>query len=293
MHRFVNAVAVAVLTGASLSGCATQRSHLSGTVASATDAGALPGDGAVITAAVFGSLEPSPVFTVQGLLEIKGEPVTDSLVVIAVIDDVSANTVIFESEPLTLEVVDGRFTRTINLPEAQEIAGAGDLAVSFIDAKSGQPVGGALPITFAPRAWAAQYAAQAGTASTAGSASSAGTANFATTAGTAAALTNDSSVLLELEPGYGNYGAGYDQLRATRVGNMVFLSGLPQTLGAGIGTFATLPEGMRPSGRHIFSASSNGQYVRVDVLADGRISLLTMPQVGWFSVTGLSFPVAP
>lgn len=275
-----------------LSGCASQQTIGTGDT-EPSDLHAA-GDGYVITAAMFGDPALNPVFTVQGLLEIKGEPVTADITVVALITDVSIEDVIFETKPFVLNAVEGRFTENVPLPEPQTFVESGDLAVSFIDAATGDPVGGLIPMTFAPRAWAAQYAATAGDAGFAAEAGFASQAGNAQTANVAGSLAGNTTFDLQLINGYDNYGNTYDTAKATRIGNMVFLSGLVSEPG-GSTLFAELPVGFRPAARHLFWVpnSLNANQIRVDVLPDGRLLRITGGSLDWFSLSGIAFPVAP
>lgn len=251
---------------------------------------------AVITAAMLGGPALSPIFTVQGLLEDASGPVNTTMQVYALIRETpeAGGEVIFETERTPMVVVDGLFTIELELPDPEDLAMAGDLVVDLRNLDDDLPVAGPLPMRFAPRAWAAQYARQAGSASSATTAVNAISANSANTAAVANALTNDQTASISLVNGFENYLFSYDIAQATRVGNMVFLSGLVDTDNATSSIFATLPANMRPAGRHIFSASANGQYIRVDVLASGQMTLVSpLPAVGWFSLSGMAFPVAP
>lgn len=283
-------VIMAVVTGAALSGCATRQAG-----PTTPNTGPIAGDRMVITAAVFGGPALSPIFTIQGVLADGAGPVNGSIPVYALIRETEAagGEVIFETPETVLVADEGLFALELTLPDPEDLANAGDLIVELYNASDDTKVGAPLPMRFTPRAWTAEFARTAESAGSALAANSANTANFANSAAVADTLSNDRSIGLDYSAGYENYGFGYDDARATRVGNIVFLSGLVEMTGGGGGVIAILPADMRPIGRHIFSASSNGQYVRVDVLADGRVQLLTPPQVGWFSLTGLSFPVAP
>ena len=149
---------------------------------------------------------------------------------------------------------------------------------------------------FTPRAWSAQYASRAGEAESAGTASFASSAGSAQSAAVAGTLAGSSTIELQLVNGYTNYGNTYDVARATRVGNMVYLSGLGDESGVFSGSvFAELPEEFRPIGRHLFIVPNSifNSQIRVDVLPSGSITRITGGGLDWFSLTGISYPVAP
>lgn len=211
----------------------------------------------------------TPDFTVQGVLHDAGGPVTDTIPVIATIEEVGSGSTLWTSPILALVAQDGLFRVDVPLPDAAGLAAAGDLQVVFEDAGTMTPIGGPLAMTFSPRAWAAEYAK---------------------TAGVAAAIEGDETVDLAPEPGWSNYGSGYSPIRATRVGKMIHLSGL--VAGSNYSAIATLPPGFRPSERNMCAGMSQNNLVRIDVFTDGRIYFTTGTSVGFISLNGISFPAA-
>ena len=254
-----------------------------------------------MTAAMLGEPAVSAVFTVQGRLEDAGGPVTDNIPVIALYRETEAagGEVVFETPVLPLVVQDGLFTVELPLLEAEELAFAPDLEVVFIDAVTEVPIGAPIALRFTPRAWAAEFArfadtaASAGTAASVTTAASANSASFATSAAVADALSDQQTIEPVLAAGFSNYGFTYDGLRATRVGNMVFLSGTVRSDTGSTGVFATLPPSMHPLGRHTFNVISGNSTTRVDVRDNGSLFLVNPPNNDWFSVSGIAYPVAP
>jgi len=97
------------------------------------------------------------------------------------------------------------------------------------------------------------------------------------------------------EPAHGDgwvdYGGAYQGLQLERVGDTVHLAGLLKPTGSRQALLATLPEGMRPSGRLIFLTSRHTTPSRVDVLPDGRVLWVTGGTIPWQSLSGIAFPV--
>ena len=238
-----------------------------------------------VAAAVFGGLSATPEFTLQGVLTDTNGPVTGTLSVVARIEEAGSGT-LFTSPAFNLEVTDGLFAATIPLPSAALVAGAGDLVVQLTDADLSVPVGGPIPMTFAPRAWGAEFARMADAANFANDAASAG---HALTADEAQSLAGSGSIMLTPENGYSNYGSGYAPAQATKVGDMVYLSGLLSGSQLSV-AMATLPPEYRPAARHIFSVNQHTSTARVDVLADGRIVTVTGNSLSWIPLDGICFP---
>lgn len=152
---------------------------------------------------------------------------------------------------------------------------------------------------FALEAFTAQSATNAENANNANNATNATNAQTAVSAQTADALTNDNTVTLSLNAPFSVYGNGYEAPEATRVGNVVHLSGLVD-VDATINNTAmtTLPVGMWPTGRIILSVNTQSTLYqgapprRFDVLPNGQIFLFQqINENDWFSLDGLSFIV--
>ncbi len=96
--------------------------------------------------------------------------------------------------------------------------------------------------------------------------------------------------LLSLQPGWRNYGGGFQSARAQVVNGMVLLSGLIR--GPRKGVVATLPAGYRPVKRHIFGMRGHGKSIRVDVLPNGQVIWVSGGlNRGWVSLSGMAFAV--
>ena len=89
-----------------------------------------------------------------------------------------------------------------------------------------------------------------------------------------------------LAPGVSGFGSGYADPSVHMVGNMVVLSGVVRP---GSGTIGTLPASARPAGRMVFIVWSGSNPARVDVLPDGRVSVVTGGS-SWISLNGIVFP---
>lgn len=69
----------------------------------------------------------------------------------------------------------------------------------------------------------------------------------------------------------------------------VWLAGLANRPSGTTATIATLPEGYRPRERKMFAVESNSAFGRVDVLADGTVSLVIGVAANWVSLENISF----
>ncbi len=101
------------------------------------------------------------------------------------------------------------------------------------------------------------------------------------------------TVDLTLLNGWVAYSAGFDTPRATRIGNVVTLSGLIKN--GTIGTVcAQLPAGWRPPAISLSATmnSNNTTVGRIDTYPDGSIYIITASSNSWVSLTGISFYVA-
>lgn len=100
--------------------------------------------------------------------------------------------------------------------------------------------------------------------------------------------------LLTLVNGWVSYDSGAHAIpRYRRVGARVFVEGVIRT-GAGTGTIATLPQGFRHTGNKlIFNQSSAGSpgTGRVDVYSGGEIVANGVPDNGYLSLNGITFPI--
>ena len=274
-----------------------------------------------ITAAVFENTTPAnPHFTVQGLLEANGEPVTKVYEVEVTIFDEDARRAIDQHAPLTLDAVDGLFTIDVPLTRADVYADAGRLTVRITTTDTFPiNIGSPIPLTYTPRAWAAEFAVAAqqaenadtadfattaGSADTAAQASNADKADFATTAGFATnanaanTLADHAEIPLPLNPGWVDLDESlgddtYTDPRAIRSGGFVRLTAVlsgdqHQTI------IATLPQGWRPEKRHIFITASiiTNEIARIDVSPSGNISFMSGANT-LLSLDGIVFPVGP
>lgn len=207
----------------------------------------------------------------------------------------------------------GRFQVEIPLADPAVMITFEDLLIDCRETGAMDPIA-TVPVRFNPRAWTAQHSKTSDTADEANFALEALTAQSATdadnaqnaqnaqnavSAQTADALTNDITVTLTLNTPFSVYGNGYDAPKATRVGNVVHLSGLvdvDETTNSSI--IAMLPVGMWPSERIILSVNTQSTLYngtpprRIDVLNNGQVILLQQLNSGqWFSLNGLSFIV--
>ena len=260
-----------------------------------------------IAAAVFAPARGAPTefFSFQFVLKDNGAPVQGPVSFkIDLVDDQDSvlTTTILEGQS---PAEGGRFDLMVQLPQdPDELLAPDFVAVRvFIDG-SEFPLAPDMEVKYSPMAWAAERARTAefaDSASSASFASSAGTASNATNAvnadfaDEAGQLTGDMTVNLvpNTTDGWSNYGFGYEDIKATRVGGMVFLSGLADGPNSGLSIITTLPEGFRPSARHIVYVDSQISPLRLDVLPDGRIFQQLGQHQGFVSLTGISFPAAP
>jgi hypothetical protein len=97
------------------------------------------------------------------------------------------------------------------------------------------------------------------------------------------------TVDLPLASGWRAYGSGYGTPTVTKMGNLVVVEGLIS------GNFsnthlATLPSGMRPGKRLIFSLNNHEGQARVDVLTNGQIHWVAgSKNHSWMSLSGITF----
>jgi len=222
---------------------------------------------------------PQRYYTVQGVLENGGTPVTGQHMV---------NTVLLQdgaaipdgSASMSVEFdLQGRFTARIPLDAAPEpFASDSEIGVQVSIFENGGyvAVGDPLPLDFAPRAYAAVYAETAGEV-----------ADVET---------------IELEPyfndGWTNFGFDLEHVRATRRGNMVFLEGAIENTGATSTVMLTLPEGFHPVKRHFgicwglrTTFGGHGPNYRVDVFSNGWVALSSpdLLDSDFISLNGLYF----
>ena len=94
---------------------------------------------------------------------------------------------------------------------------------------------------------------------------------------------------IPLAKGWANYGSGNAPAQAARQGNMVTLSGLIRTKRWNP-HLATLPKGLRPPKRMVFSVNNHAKSARVDVFPDGNIIWAGGGKDhGWISLAGITF----
>lgn len=153
--------------------------------------------------------------------------------------------------------------------------------------EAGEPIA----IDLAPRAYSSVYAIRSGTS------------DFADSADEANALTDVGVTDLApfYQPGWSDYGLGYQELRATRRGNLVTIEGLTRKVATPTDdVIVILPEDLRPNARLIFMAYGIDTYpgigpvYRIDVYPDGRVEVIEPTPVApmeWISLTGLSYRV--
>ncbi|MEM1186812.1 MAG: hypothetical protein AAGI53_17640 [Planctomycetota bacterium] len=104
--------------------------------------------------------------------------------------------------------------------------------------------------------------------------------------------------VLAMEPNWDAYGGVWERPRATKSGDMVHLSGLIRRFNSSVffsGVVATLPRELSPVHNQVFIVwHSSGGPRRLDVRADGSIELSgDTPVGGWFSLSGISYPLTP
>jgi hypothetical protein len=92
--------------------------------------------------------------------------------------------------------------------------------------------------------------------------------------------------------GWAAYGRGQAAPAAVRAGNTVLLSGLLTGEGPRSQHIMQLPAGMRPAGRRIFHTGADQYSLRVDIDADGWLSVEAGAGTGWVTLSGIAFPVA-
>ena len=98
--------------------------------------------------------------------------------------------------------------------------------------------------------------------------------------------------VLALANGWAHYGSGYQGGHSSKVGDIVFVSGLVKP-GQAWGHFATLPDGSRPSRRLIFNCNNSANSFRIDVQPDGKISYVGgTHNSAWIALDGIVFAAA-
>lgn len=97
-------------------------------------------------------------------------------------------------------------------------------------------------------------------------------------------------------PTYGSnwadYGGAYGGVRYRKFGDMVMLTGLANTTGAGDAVIATLPAGYIPSVHRVFAVASHYGVIRLDVNSTGTITTPGTSFSGsgqWISLNGVVF----
>lgn len=259
-----------------------------------------------VVAAVYQDSGPpdSPTFTFQGVFS---DPQTGKLIDgppsfrIGIGDGPAETDRILSLSEVSPTYEDGRFTAEVELLDALSMIDLDDPHIVILSAGSDDtPLIPRLPIRYTPYAWTAEYARDAGFARNAADADrahSADTAFFATEAGTAETADNltSSSVLIPIT---GDNWTNTDvPIRATRRGDLVYLSGQARRGFPASSTFAELPAGFRPATGKLLTTSyaSNTQPygVQVIVFPDGRIKLQNSVNLGTLSLDGLVFEVAP
>ena len=258
---------------------------------------------------------PQGLFVYQGVLtDTNGVPATGSIDLYFKIQSTIPNPIThWEGRIFVYPDNQGRFQVDLPLTDPVTMITFEDLLIDCRENGAIDPIA-VVPVQYAPRAWTsvhARTADEAGTALFATAADSAATATdaenainaqnaqFAQSADVADALTLDNRVVLSLNAPFSAYGSGYDAPTATRVGNVVYLTGLVDvSTPINTSTIATLPSGMIPQGRSIHGVNTlhtlyNGEGpVRIDVLNNGDIVLIQQLDAGeWFSLNGCSFIV--
>lgn len=249
-----------------------------------------------------GVLGVSETYTFQGELEMNGQPLVGAVPLEVRIEDGNENILNGSEASLTVVCDDqGRFTADFPLPLPPELVDDFTPLIILTLGEEGvelEPI----PMNWAPRAWSANFAGTALTAVNAISATNATSAGFANNAASADALSDVEEV--DLAPfystGWSDYGNSYQGARATRRGNMVFLEGLVENDGTPNVVILTLPESLRPAARHTamsygidtFPGGGAGPVYRIDILDDGRVTLISSNYLeDWVSLQGIAFRV--
>ena len=96
---------------------------------------------------------------------------------------------------------------------------------------------------------------------------------------------------LSLAAGNAPYGSGWTAPQASRIGDIVSVSGLvkPGDLGQPL---LVLPPNLRPGGRMIFNQGSDANPLRIDILPNGEVRHAAGPTaIGWVNLSGIAFPL--
>ena len=271
--------------GVSLSLTACQHRHARHTLGPRLDVS--------IASVSLGVVGDVPHYSVQGVLEQDGVPVSGPMTVNATIlvdgapiaGSTSGSVVDFEN--------DGRFSARFEIaadPSALAIGNDATVQLSIWNGVEFVAAGGPLALDFAPRAYTARHALQAEEAMAAEFASSAGS------------LTDVEVVDLSMYYSslWTDYGRGYQEPRATRRGNLVTIEGMVESIPPGTNSeIMILPEQLRPPKRLVFMAygfrttPGDGPVYRVDVHPSGQVSVVFPNLVGveWISLSGISYSV--
>lgn len=97
---------------------------------------------------------------------------------------------------------------------------------------------------------------------------------------------------LTLGSGWSNYGGSYGAARYKKIGDIVIVTGMVQSVSGRSNDLGFLPAGYRPSNRLIFDIRSVSGSTRLDVEADGTINISSggLPDVvTWLSLDGIIF----
>jgi hypothetical protein len=187
----------------------------------------------------------------------------------------------------------GRIQVDLPLPDASTMSIWTDFFLTIRDPMTLVPIIDELPLANAPLAWISQHARSSDTSVFAQN------AIFADLAQEADSLTNDDTVELTLTSDFDPAPIGGQPPNATRLGNMVFLSGaFRNNVNNPNGVIlATLPPNMRPSETHILalhvSLSTTSGNAAVTITTDGTIRILSSAYTPGFAffLNGVYFTV--
>jgi len=252
-----------------------------------------------ITAAFFLQQSTPDTFTVQGVLTDKGNPVPGPFTIKAVLIDEADGRELIAAELGVVELIDGRFTIEVPLPDPSDLLAAADPALHLIDPDTGAPHADPIPLRHTPLAWGARHAEYAEAAGTAASATNAQQTELATTAlyaDTAATLTDAGTQPVTLASPWQNFNNPGEPIMARRFGGMVFLSGSLSRSPPNIsGAVLYLPEGYRPGEitRPVVRAPATGDPISVTIYTDGSMTFTCNFAISNLFLDGISFPAGP
>ncbi len=277
----------------------------------------------VISAAVFAGPAAVPSSTFQGVFSdpLSGEPIDGPATIrIGIAEGPLDSDPILSLTDVSPQYTSGRFTADIPLLPPEEMLLIEDPHICVLSADGNDtPLIPRLPIRHAPYAWAAEFAQGADTArfadsaesalfaqnaSTAVLASQADSANSAISAQTAETAESAffaeeasriaGSFIVDLTPGVLWTASATRPPRATRIGDLVFLSGaFEDGPNFPFSQILELPANLRPAYPREVIALTTDAMNRLEIRVDGNVLISDFSGNGLLSLDGIVYSVAP